>query len=342
MKKRSSFLICLLMIFSLALTACGSNGANSNKEDKNAAEVSTNVKNQEKNTKKEEVKEDKKTIKFTDAVGKEIVIEEPAKRIISLYSAHTENLFALGLNEEIIGVGTSDKYPKEVAEKDVYSYKDDPEAIIAAKPDVVLIRTMIANGYPDFVKALENTGIKVVTLYVTDYKDFDEYINTLALITGKEREAAEKLKEFHASVDEIKEKASKITEKKKVYFESIGKKFKTATPNSFAGTALELIGCENIAADVEMPKKATTVVEYGEEKLLSKAKEIDVYTAQKGTMNKTVSIEEIKNRPGYDKIKAVQDEKIVIIDEKIISACNFRYVQGLKELQEKIYPELYN
>ena len=35
-------------------------------------------------------------IRFTDARGKEIVLTQPAERIISLYSAHTENLYALG------------------------------------------------------------------------------------------------------------------------------------------------------------------------------------------------------------------------------------------------------
>jgi iron complex transport system substrate-binding protein len=347
MKKRISIVLSVVMIFALLFTACGKNTSQekNNGANKNNAKVTENSTKDKKDSEVKETgseqKKENKVIKFTDAMGKEIVMDKPAEKIISLYSAHTENLFALALNEEIIGVSTSEKYPKEATEKQAYSYKDDPETIIAAQPDVVLIRTMIARGYPDFVKALENAGIKVVTLYVTDHKDFDEYITTLGLITGKEKAAEEKLKEFHADVDEIKEKASKVTEKKKVYFESIGKKFKTATPNSFAGTALKLIGCENIAADVEMPKKATTVVEYGEEKLLSKAKEIEVYVAQKGVMNKTVSVDEIKARPGYDKIKAVQNDNIVIIDEKIISAPNFRYVQGLKELQKAIYPELY-
>lgn len=347
MKKRALILLSVVMIFTLVFTACGKSASQekNNGGSKNTSKVTKNaINNSSEEGAKETVneqKEENKVIKFTDAVGKEIVMDKPAEKIISLYSAHTENLFALGLNDEIIGVSTSEKYPKEATEKQAYNYKDDPETIIAAQPDVVLIRTMIANGYPDFVKALENAGIKVVTLYVTDYKDFDEYITTLGLITGEEKVAEEKLKEFHADVDEIKEKTSKVKEKKKVYFESIGKKFKTATPNSFAGTALKLVGCENIASDVEMPKRATTVVEYGEEKLLSKAKEIEVYVSQKGVMNKTVSIDEIKGRPGYDKIKAVQNDNIIIIDEKIISAPNFRYVQGLKELQEAVYPELY-
>ena len=48
---------------------------------------------------------DEAIIQITDDDGKLIEMEKPAERIISLYSAHTENLFSLGLEEQIIGVG---------------------------------------------------------------------------------------------------------------------------------------------------------------------------------------------------------------------------------------------
>jgi cobalamin transport system substrate-binding protein len=334
MKKRGMLLISVLMLSIFVLSACGNKADNTkNESSKNNTTVASNSKN-DKN--KEESQ-----IKFVDDMGKEIVMDKPASKIISLYSAHTENLFALGLNDEIIGVSTSDKYPEEVKEKEAYSYKDDPEKIIAAQPDLVLIRTMIARTKPEFVEALENAGINVVTLYVSEYNNFDEYIEKLGMLTGKEEVAQEKLKEFHNAIDEVKQNAEKITEKKKVFFESRMKNYQTATPNSFAGTALTLVGAENIATDLKIPKKSTTVVAYGEEKLLSKANEIDVFVAQKGVMNKTVSVDEIKGRPGFDKIKAIKEDKIYIINEKLISGSTFRYTEGLKQLQEMIYPELY-
>jgi len=48
---------------------------------------------------------------IVDQSGRRIVIEEPFKRVISLYGAHTENLFSLGLYHEIIGVSQHDDYP---------------------------------------------------------------------------------------------------------------------------------------------------------------------------------------------------------------------------------------
>ena len=40
---------------------------------------------------------------IVDQAGRKIHVREPFKRVISLYGAHTENLFSLGLKKEIIG-----------------------------------------------------------------------------------------------------------------------------------------------------------------------------------------------------------------------------------------------
>lgn len=282
-----------------------------------------------------------KGITFTDDLGTNITLKSPAKRIISLYSAHTENLFSLGLNEEIIGVGTSDTYPEEATKKKVFDYKGDAEAIIKENPDVVLMRTSVSKAYPDFIKTLQNSGIQVVSMYVDNFNDFDKYINKLALMTGKEKEAEAKLSMFHIQLDEVKAKADKITNKKKVFLETMAKNYKTCGKNSFAWNSIEIAGGENVAKDAEGEGGSPSIASFGEEKLLSKAKGIDVYIAQKGTMNANVSEDIIKKRPGFNTIKAIKDNKIVIMDEKLVSAATFRFAEGVTQLQKTMYPELY-
>lgn len=276
-------------------------------------------------------------ITFTDDLGTKIVLKKPAKRIISLYSSHTENLFELGLDKEIIGVGTSDTYPEEAAKKKVYDYRGDPETIIKAKPDVVLMRTSMSKMYAGFVKTLQDSGIQVVSLYPEKFSDFDKYIDKLAMITGKEKEAKIKLDEFHKELNEIKAKSDKITVKKKVFLETTANGYKTCGKNSFAWTSIEIAGGRNIAEDVTGDKSSASYAAFGEEKLLSKANEIEVYIAQKGPMNTAVSEDIIKKRPGFNTIKAVKNNKIVIIDEKLLSGTTFRFVTGVSELQKALY-----
>lgn len=276
-------------------------------------------------------------ISFTDDLGTKIELKAPAKKIISLYSGHTENLFALGLNSEIIGVGRSETYPKEVLSKKSFDYKGDVEEIIKEKPEVVLMRTTISKTYPDFVKALQNAGIQVISLYPETFGDFDKYINTLGLVTGKEKEAREKLADFHKQVEELQKASNKVSAKKKVFLETMENGLKTAAKDSFAWSSLKYAGAINIAEDAQGGPSSKTIAAYGQEMLISKAEEIQVYVAQKGGNNPSVTLEGIKKRPGFDKIKAVKENKVYIMDEKLISSPTFRFVEGVKQLQNYLY-----
>ena len=46
----------------------------------------------------------------------------------------------------------------------MFSYREDPEKFLAARPDLVIIRPMIDRGYPQFVSRLEKNGITVISL----------------------------------------------------------------------------------------------------------------------------------------------------------------------------------
>ena len=56
---------------------------------------------------------------IVDQAGRKLTIEKPFERIISLYGAHTENLFNLGLFKKIIGVSRHETYPPEALQKPV-------------------------------------------------------------------------------------------------------------------------------------------------------------------------------------------------------------------------------
>ncbi|MBF8982574.1 ABC transporter substrate-binding protein [Lutibacter sp. B2] len=269
-----------------------------------------------------------------------IQMNEPAKRIISLYSAHTENLFALGLDEEIIGVGKSDAYPVNVTTKDVYDYRSDPEKVIAADPDLVLIRPFIKKSKPEFVEALENAGIKVVSLYPNTFEKFPEYVRTLATLTGKEEVAEEKLKQFDEELKALEEKTKNIEPKINVFFEATETEYRTITTDSMAARAIRLAGGNNIASDAKAMREGTTIASYGEERILEKADQIDVYVSQRGAMSSGGNLHSIMIRPGFDAVKAVEDKRVYTIDEKLVSSPTFRFTKGIKELTRMFYPEI--
>ena len=123
-------LLIFFLVASLLLVGCGQQGGNQPAGEKTK----------------------QATIEFTDDTGKLVKLAKPAKKIISLYSAHTENLFSLGLDAEIIGVSMSENYPTAALQKTKFDYRADPERVIAQEPDVVLIRPFVKRGYPDLSK----------------------------------------------------------------------------------------------------------------------------------------------------------------------------------------------
>ena len=113
-------------------------------------------------------------ITILDAFGEELYLEEPAKRIISTYSAITENIYALGAGDSLIGGGMTEAYPVEATKLPSFSYsKDDIEKFIAAKPDVIFFRKTIAIKYADLITQLENVGIIVIAL---DNENFNTFL----------------------------------------------------------------------------------------------------------------------------------------------------------------------
>lgn len=284
--------------------------------------------------------EEKKAISFVDDDGVSINLDKPAERIISLYSAHTENIYYLGAEDKLIGGYKTCVYPPKAAFLDMYDYNGDPEKIIVANPDLVIIRPFVRKKAPEYVSAIENAGITVVSLYPESFDDFDDYIRKLASLTGTSDKAEELLTDFYKQIKDIEDKTAQIKDKKTVFFEATETNIRTITPDSMAGLAIKYAGGENLAKDAVPMSEGSTIAEFGEEKVLINADNIDVYISQRGSMNSGANEIGIHQRDGFEAIKAIKEDKFFTINEKIVSSPTFRYVKGVKEIARFLYPEV--
>jgi iron complex transport system substrate-binding protein len=225
-------------------------------------------------------------------------------------------------------------------QKLVYSYHDDPEKFLAARPDLVLIRPMIDRGYPQFVRRLEKSGITVVSLQPGNIAELYSYWKILGMLTGRQQQAWHLIKHFQNVSQYLHGLTVAIEIKKRVYFEAIHSRMKTFSPDSMAIFSLQTAGGINVAADAK-PVRKTNIAFYGKERILARAAEIDVYLAQYGAMN-TPTIGMIKKEPGFRTIKAIQDNEIYIIDEHIVSRPTLRLLEGIFEIGKILYPDRFS
>jgi len=274
-----------------------------------------------------------------DNSGQTIKVATPFTRIISLYSAHTENLCSLGAEDLLVGISRSDDYPASITGKPRFSYREDPEKFIALQPDLVLVRPMIERSYPQFINKLKQAGITVVSLQPNSVEEMFSYWEKLGILTGHEAQAKEMVTVFQSRLEVVRDslKGVKVDQRPIVYFESIHKKMKTFAPESIGAFVLDQAGAINIAVDAKQVRN-TNIAFYGKEQLLSRGPEIDFFLAQHGRMN-PVEIATIINEPGFGAIKAVRNGQVYLIDEALVSRPTLRILDGIEELNALFYPK---
>ena len=276
---------------------------------------------------------------ITDRAGRTVTVARAFERIISLYGAHTENLFALEADKALIGVSRHDNYPPQVRHKPVFSYHDGLERFLAAAPDLVLIRPMIDRGYAPLMAGLERNGITVVSLQPAAVDDMYRYWRTLGLLCGRQPQAEAQIASFRRAVRDFRILTRNARPRPQVYFEAIHDRMKTFVPGSMPIFALEAAGGQNVAADARRVRN-TNIAFYGKERILLRAAEIDVFLAQHGAMNQP-TIDAIKSEPGFSAIKAVRDGRICIVDEPLVARPTRRLLAGIDQIGRCLYPEIF-
>ena len=275
-------------------------------------------------------------VTIADSEKKVLVFTKPFQRIISLYPAHTTNLLELGLKKEIIACGPSDTQLPKLPR---IQFKDDPERILALKPDLVLIRPMISRSYPNLVRILEKNNVRVVSLQPTQANELFTYWETLGKLTGRDQQAKGMVETFGKKLAQITGdlKGMPVEKRKRVYFEAIHDQMKTFAPASIAMFVLESAGGVNIATDADRMRE-TNIAAYGKERILAKADQIDLYLAQNGRMN-PVSVEDIVREPGFTVIKAVRNRQIFLVDEEMVSRPTMELLSGIAFVRSLLYPD---
>ena len=128
-------------------------------------------------------------VTVTDMKGREVTLDAPAARVITLQPADAEIVWALGAGDVLVGCGAYVDYPEAVqALPKVNSGSEtNIEEILALEPDVIIMATM--DQTEEQVNALADAGVKVI---VTDAQSVDgvyEAIRLIGAVLGRDAEA---------------------------------------------------------------------------------------------------------------------------------------------------------
>jgi iron complex transport system substrate-binding protein len=273
---------------------------------------------------------------LTDALDNEVVIEEEPKTIVSLIPSNTEIVYELGLGEKVVGLSDYDNYPEETANVEkVGGMEFNVEKIVSLNPDIVLAHESSALAAEAGLTQLKDAGITVFV--VNDAVNFEEVYETINLIgqmTGTTEEAEALTADMKAKLDEIKEKAATVTEKKKVFVEvSPAPDIYTPGKNTFMDIMLQVINAENAAGDLD------GWASIDQESIVERNPDVIITTY--GYYSED-PVGQVTSREGWADVTAVKNKQVVDVHSDLVTRPGPRLVEGVEELAKAVYPEVFN
>jgi iron complex transport system substrate-binding protein len=252
-------------------------------------------------------------------------------RYISLAPSTTEILFALGLDEEIVGVSTYCNYPLKAKNKDKVGTFSQPniEKILSLRPDYIFCT---GREQAPIISELKYLNLKVYVADPTNMQDLLNSIRDIGRITGKIKEAESLIKNMESQIQEINLKVKLIPESKKpkVFIEIWHYPLTTAGRGSFIDELLTLAGGVNIAYDT---KRAYSI--FSPEEVIRRNPDCIILTY----MDKEKPAKLVGERFGWKGISAIKDNRLYSdINSDLLLRPGPRVVQGLKEIYKRLYP----
>ncbi len=251
-------------------------------------------------------------------------------RYISLAPSTTEILFALGLNNEIVGVSSFCNYPEEAKLKTKIGDFSRPnlEKIVSLRPDYIFCTGL---EQAPVIAELKRLNLKV---YVADPSNIEELFNTIndiGKITDKTNEARVLINQMTKDINAVKALVDQITPEKrvKVFIEIYYEPLMAAGKGSFIDELVNIAGGINISHDLSRPYSI-----FSSEKVVS----LNPGCIIMAYMDKESPLKLIESRFGWNNIDAVKNKKVFNdINPDLLLRPGPRITAGLKEIYKRLY-----
>ncbi len=166
-------------------------------------------------------------------------------RIISLAPSLTEILFALGLDEEIVGVTEFCDFPHAATLKPRVGYiTPNLERLVALEPDLILAPREFLKA--DMLTRLEELKIATFIVQATSIEDIFSHIHTIGRMVGRSGEADTLTMGLRHRLNRVKQRVGQANPPRVLYVLN-SQPLMSVGPGSFIHHVLELAGGSNIA-----------------------------------------------------------------------------------------------
>jgi iron complex transport system substrate-binding protein len=249
------------------------------------------------------------------------------RRIISLSPTATEDLFAIGAGNQVIAVDDQSNYPTDAPMSDLSGYMPNVEAILAKRPDLVVV----SNDMNDVVAGVRAAHVRVlIEPAAENLTEVYQQITELGSVTGHVLRAKALTTSMKKSIATALASLSNRKSGLSIYHE-LDNTYYSVTSDTFLGSLYKLAGLQNIA-------DAAPDASYGYPQLSAEyiIQANPDYIFLGDTKCCSVSPSSLKSRPGFRSLNAVKRNHIVVIDDDIASRWGPRTVDLFKKIVRAI------
>ncbi|NLX38924.1 MAG: ABC transporter substrate-binding protein [Methanothrix sp.] len=264
---------------------------------------------------------------IVDSLGREITIEEPIERIISLGNYRTEAVKVLGATDKLVGIDQpsyeATNYYSDLSNLPVVGTYSEPdyEMIAELDPDIV-----ITSAHSGRVSQMEEmlSHFDIIIIGLDFYRDelIKSEVETLGYILNEEERAKEYIEWRAGYEDIIADFVESLDENSMptVYIERGDEAGSTCGNGSWGQFLVDHAGGRNVAR--ELPEYVTVDMEW----IVMENPQIIVKTISlpdrgrwgwNDTEEPDLIVGELKNRPGWEKVAAVEDGRVYLYCSEI-------------------------
>ena len=274
----------------------------------------------------------------TDDLGREVVLEQKPERIAVTSASFLEPLHEVG-GDVVARPDSKNQMPDFARDKASIGKvtQIDVEKLLAVSPDLVIINK---NMNEKLIEPLEAAGIKTVVVDMKSYEDVQRTVRLFAKLTGEQEKGEKLLAAMEQEIGAVKEKLPK-EQRRVAVIHSTNQGLTVQLEGSIAGSVVQMLGWENVAAGLAPLEKNPDAAPYSLETLVEKNPEIIFVTSMgkleeiKAGMEKTMA-----ESPAWQSVEAVREKRVYYLPQNLfLLSPGLHYPEAFRLMAGEVYPD---
>ncbi len=254
-------------------------------------------------------------------------------RIVSLAPNLTEVLYALGLEETVVGVTLDSDYPPAAADKPKVGsfWQPNIETIVALKPDLVVALNF--QQHKSIVQRLERMGYDCLVIGIWKVDDFFAAVQTIGQATGRKQRAQTLITGIQTKIQRLHETTAGQV-RPRVLWVVQREPLRVAGRDTFVNELIELAGGQNAIGPTlhkYPPIGAEQIITCGAEVIIEPAMVRSNHRRQRETA--------LAHWSRWPHVPAVKAGRIHVIDGDVVSRLSPRLYQGIEAIAQCLQPQ---